>query len=348
MKPSAGRASDPTGNIAVGHVAGDSLLAEVLSRIEDERERVLILAHVGLGISLTALERPFGMSRQDLSSRVDTIIATLRNDSELAVTLGEISRAGRSEQYQALAFRLGLEDWFCSYCGKFIVQRETGRRRKTCGDLCRGRLFRARGVGWKIQQQDHSAEGSGPGLNPAQPEPNAIARREKLLELIRANEDVGFSGRSQAIASRDRALLILGFTCHMPLSSSDLAVLDMRNVFRTPEGLEVLIHQRDSTEKQYVIIPADDNPELCPVRAISAWRRYLVGGGHSTGPLFIRMNSKGNVPREAVRLTSRAVVQIVSNTTGRSRRLTTFKDDHYTDLKVATSLRDYLNELSWY
>jgi predicted nucleic acid-binding Zn ribbon protein len=37
--------------------------------------------------------------------------------------------------------RLGLEKWFCAYCGQPIRQPVTGRRRKTCSDRCRHGLW---------------------------------------------------------------------------------------------------------------------------------------------------------------------------------------------------------------
>ena len=53
-------------NSAVGDIAGEPLLVEVLSRIGDERHRVLILAHIGLDISLRNLARAMGTTRIEL------------------------------------------------------------------------------------------------------------------------------------------------------------------------------------------------------------------------------------------------------------------------------------------
>src|SRR5690242_17265236 len=90
MRHSSGRAWDKTGDSAVGDVAGDSLLVEVFSRIEDERDRVLVLAHIGLDLSLRNLARVMGTTRSELADRVSAIIARLREDTELVTMLGDI------------------------------------------------------------------------------------------------------------------------------------------------------------------------------------------------------------------------------------------------------------------
>ena len=137
MRRNPGYVPDLTGDIAVADVAGDSVLASILSRITAERDRVLILAHVGLDISLASLARDLKTDPRKLAERVDQIVARLATDKELRSTLGDMRRAGRSEHYQALAFRLNLQDWFCSQCAQFMIQPQTGRPRKTCSLRCR-------------------------------------------------------------------------------------------------------------------------------------------------------------------------------------------------------------------
>lgn len=147
MRHSSGHTWDKTGDSAVGDVAGDSLLAEVFSRIEDERDRVLILAHIGLDLSLRNLARVMGTTRIELADRVNAIIAQLRDDAELVAMLGDIRHAGQNDRYQTLVLSLGLQDWFCSYCGAFMLQSELGVKRKTCSDKCRYKLWKADGIG---------------------------------------------------------------------------------------------------------------------------------------------------------------------------------------------------------
>jgi hypothetical protein len=135
---------DVTSETAMRDVSGDSLLTEVLSRIPDKQDRAFLLAHVALGISLASLESQVERTREELASRIDETLAALRQDVELLNILSGIRRAGRSEHFQAMIIRLGLQDWFCAYCGEFMIQPGTGRPRKTCSDLCRHRLWRRR------------------------------------------------------------------------------------------------------------------------------------------------------------------------------------------------------------
>ena len=144
MKFRSGRGPDSTAEAAIGDVAGESVLVQIFTRIQDEQDRALILAHIGLGIPLTGLEQQFRQSRRELATRVDAILMTLREDASLADMLADVHRAGRDEHFQAIIVRLGLEDWFCAYCGKFMAQPVTGRRRRTCSSLCRHRLSQSR------------------------------------------------------------------------------------------------------------------------------------------------------------------------------------------------------------
>lgn len=150
---------DSTAGAALGELSGESLLAEVFARVPGKRDRALLLANVGLGISLASLERQFRVDRRELAARLEAILEILRGDEELSEALSGIHRAGRGDNYQAMVIRLGLEDWFCRYCGNFMVQPVTGRRRKTCSDRCRHQL-------WQAEQDD----------------PNyAIRRRQRIL-----------------------------------------------------------------------------------------------------------------------------------------------------------------------
>jgi hypothetical protein len=136
------RTADKTADTAVGDVSGETILLEVFSRVSDEEDRALLFAHVALDMPLSTLKRQFGTSRHDLGHRIEAILAVLRQDAELLVLLGDFRRAGRSEHYQAIIASLGLQDWFCAYCGQFMVQPQTGRPRKTCSDPCRRKRWR--------------------------------------------------------------------------------------------------------------------------------------------------------------------------------------------------------------
>ena len=356
------RPSDTTGNTALGHVAGESMLAEVLSRIEDEYDRALIMAHKYLDISLRDLERSLKVSREELAKRVNSIIAQLRQDEHLVVSIGDIRRVGRIEQHQELAFRVGLQDWFCSWCGEFMVQSERGPMKKTCKSACRTALSRAQGVGWKSQGRYPSVTDSRKVSDRTHSLQGTDAWLEKLLELVRAiNEREGRPARRPPERRcRDRALILLGFMCPIPLSPSDLATLNAKDVVRIPKGLEVALRRPGDQEKRYIVVPASDDPEVCPVTAVSEWKKYLAQIGNTAGPLFIRMNRLDRntrilgqkAPREIAHLSASGIVLAISTTVLYSK-LNIYKDDYptiyseYVDLRPSTSLPDYLNELSW-
>jgi hypothetical protein len=352
MRRSPGRTWDTTGDSAVGDVAGDSLLVEVFARIEDERDRVLILAHIGLDISLRNLARAMGVSRTELSDRVSAIIARLREDVDLGASLADIHRAGSNDRYQALVFRLGLQDWFCSYCGGFMLQSEFGAERRTCSDKCRYRLWKAGGISWKNDQfKDASPNGSQPAPNLLQAEPTDSTYRERLLALIRpieAGERLRYWGSPNTFwcepetRCRDRALLLLGFMCPIPISSSDLAALDIDDISKHPNGLEVRLYRR-TTRTRYVIISTDIDSRLCPVTSIWAWRTRLVRTGRTSGPLFIRMGSKGQLPEASVRLTGQSIANVISNAVYYAREDGSYR---YPELKRATLLPGFLKGIT--
>jgi hypothetical protein len=142
MKASSSSTRDSTAAAAVGDVTGEALLIELFSRVSDKEDRALLIAHGALGISLAKLAHQFGTSCGELAGRIEAILGSLRQDAELASLFSGIHRAGRNDHFQAMIIHIGLKDWFCSYCGQFMIQLPTGRPRKTCSDLCRHRLWR--------------------------------------------------------------------------------------------------------------------------------------------------------------------------------------------------------------
>jgi hypothetical protein len=165
MKSSSRSTRDSTAETAVGDVTGEALLIELFSRVTDREDRALLIAHGALGISLEKLAHQFGTSCGELAGRVEAILGSLRQDAELASLFSGIHRAGRNDHFQAMIIHIGLKDWFCSYCGQFMVQPQTGRPRKTCSNLCRHRLWREerRSAGLFLREP----HGVAPGPQPA-------------------------------------------------------------------------------------------------------------------------------------------------------------------------------------
>jgi hypothetical protein len=274
--------------------------------------------------------------------------------------LGDIHRAGRNDRYQALVFGLGLQDWFCSYCGGFMLQSELGVKRKTCSDKCRYRLWKADGIGWKNQHQALPSNGPLPISDlDRQPSPTTNTYQEKLRALLRPI-DAGERQLTVRLPSdpfwwqadtkcRDRALLLLGFMCPIPVSSSDLAAIHVSDISRHPVGLEVRLKQWTNqrvSQTRYIIMPTSADSKLCPVTAMSAWQTRLMRTGRTYGPLFVRMNPRGNLPSAGYRsadrgLTGQGIVQIITNASRCA-----WPDEKHIELNPSTPLPDFLKEIA--
>lgn len=100
---------------------------------------------------------------------------------------------------------------------------------------------------------------------------------------------------------RDRALLLLGFAG--ALRRSELAALDVDDVTDDPHGLVVRVG-RSKTDQDgagaVVGVPFGHQDELCPVRAVHAWRAALaatlgVDRDALAGPLFRPVDRHGRL-----------------------------------------------------
>jgi hypothetical protein len=322
MKHAAGRTPDQTGEAATGDMASDSLFKEVLVRVGDEADRVLLLAHIGLEISIRNLSRALDVSADEVAARIAGTVETLREDQELAAKLQDIRRAGRNENYQALTFALGLQDWFCSECGQFMVPSEVGAMRKTCSGRCRTRLYRAGGVGWK--DEHHAQRAKSPqrvrdGLSSFAPPsgeflraliaPMSVDLRPKYIQ-VSAPRTFWWQPDTRL---RDRAIVLLGFAGPVVLTPADIVDLDVNDIVRTSQGMELRLRARDPRPTQYRTIPTRSEPDVCPVVALAAWRSRLARAGQASGPLFVRMDEFGRLPSEPSRLHARSAAKIFTN-----------------------------------
>lgn len=77
MRPSIGPRGASTADAAVGDISGESLLASVLECIDDEIDRVLLLAHIALDTPLTKLEHDLKTDRRELAARRGRALSTL-------------------------------------------------------------------------------------------------------------------------------------------------------------------------------------------------------------------------------------------------------------------------------
>lgn len=310
--------ADSTGEAAVGDVASVSLFGELLSRIDDKTDRILLLARVGLEYSERNLAQALNMEKSAVDSRIQEIISFLREDADLAARLRDVRRAGRPENYLALALQLGLQDWFCSWCGKLMVQSERGARRKTCSDRCRSRLSRAGGTGWKnkVSRPPRPIADARMSVSPSA---FAAVPDDVLVRLVRTLDEATRSTYGAWNAPkwwepqtrlRDRALLLLGLTCEIGLTPVDIAALDADEVVRTNKGLELRLYRNKARPVRYVTVAARADQTICPVSAVLAWKRALTSSRPGPGPLFVGLNSQGAIGGRLPRMTGRAIAEI--------------------------------------
>jgi hypothetical protein len=313
MRSTSPSADDMTGDAATGNVAGGVVFTTVLAALRDELDQVLVLTHLALGIPLAPLARDLQIDRHELQARVDRILTEL-SGAEMKDRLSGIQRAGQIEHYYPIIARLGLQNWFCARpgCTNLISQSKTGRPRNTCSGRCRSQIHREKAA---ASGEQNGAE--------SQPQSDALDAREKLipdetavrafiLQLMRPINYPSYGWRQPNIHCRDRALLLLGFTCPAPVSVADLRDLDIDDVGKTSAGLEIRLYKRrQNRSAQNVTIGDSDDPRLCSAQALMSWRRVLARSGRTTGPLFIRLGTTGRFLKSDRRLSSNAVTALI-------------------------------------
>ncbi|GAA0535718.1 hypothetical protein GCM10010172_16240 [Paractinoplanes ferrugineus] len=299
------RPADDTGESAIGDLAGDALLTELRRRIADETDRNIILGSIGLEMSDRNLALALNVDKAHVRARLVGLIAVLREDETISAKLQDLRRAGRVENFLALASRLGLQHWFCAACGSFMVQSEQGRPRRTCGTKCRVRLSRANSrPGTRPSSDTHP----GPPTAPAPVSDELLHRLEQTLGQDSSEYRSRAGGRRRYAADnpaerlRDRAAVLLGLTCHIALTPTDIAALDIDDVMSKARNLELRLYRRLARPTQYVTVPSRANQAICPVAAVLGWKRHLASAGHRTGPLFVRVDLAGNLTHPVRRM----------------------------------------------
>lgn len=110
---------------------------------------------------------------------------------------------------------------------------------------------------------------------------------------------------SAKIATRDRALLLLGFVNAM--RRSEIASLSMSDIKVVDEGIEVHIMQSKTGERE-LVIPFGSNPLTCPIRALKAWIKEAC---ITEGPIFRSINRHGHISKNP--LTGHSIALIIQN-----------------------------------
>ena len=280
-------AEDITGQVAASDALGDEFLFLVLSMVDDKRERALLFAHIALDLSLAYLARTMGQERKAVEAIVAGLIDRLQEDEDLRSRFADVQRAGRPEHFIELAAKLGLQDWSCAYCGRFIVQPSVGRPRITCSEICRKRRNRGN------QQPALGANSPHQRLRQVPADEGEVS--EKLRVIIKSAR----STMNDDNKTRNSAIVLLGFNRSIQMSPKTLASIQMNDVKETAKGLEVFSSWDDERGGRYVWIPYNQHQPICPVRAVMKWKLLLRRCGLSSGPLFQELPSNAQRNRSA-------------------------------------------------
>jgi integrase len=105
------------------------------------------------------------------------------------------------------------------------------------------------------------------------------------------------------IGIRDKALLLIGFTC--ALRRSEIANIHIEHLQSSENGFKLNIPWSKTGERN-PIIPYGGNPLTCPVRALRNW---IQVADITTGPLFRSINRHGKIQEKA--LSDKAIELII-------------------------------------
>lgn len=115
-----------------------------------------------------------------------------------------------------------------------------------------------------------------------------------VLDTLRAM--IAATDTTTLIGLRDRALLVLGFA--LMGRRSELAALDITDVVKTDDGLDVLIRMSKTDQDavgEVVAVPRGTHPDTDPVRVLDAWLAALAERGVAGGRLLRSVNRWGQL-----------------------------------------------------
>ncbi|MFE6474583.1 site-specific integrase [Streptomyces rochei] len=113
------------------------------------------------------------------------------------------------------------------------------------------------------------------------------AKRDVLRRAVRLLD------RTTLVGKRDAALLLLGHAC--ATRGGELVSRNIESLTPDPEGrgFSVKVYRKKLKKWQDIGVFYDEDEELCAVRATHALVQALADEGHTTGPLFLRMDRWG-------------------------------------------------------
>lgn len=187
----------------------------------------------------------------------------------------------------------------------------------------------ARAPGWSLAslEQAHAAIAwahTGHGIDPA---PTAASAVKLVMKGLRATKGKRARHAKRPVTQdllvalltkvdrtttrglRDAAILLVGF--HGALRRSELAGIDRAHLSDTRDGVALLIPKSKTDqggEGHVVGLPVrNDEPDLCPVRALAAWVR---AAGITEGPIFRAVTPGGALAGDRA-ISSRTVARVV-------------------------------------
>ena len=133
---------------------------------------------------------------------------------------------------------------------------------------------------------------------------HGVAQRQ-AQPILHADLQRMFEGTVSLTQMRDRALMMLGFSC--ALRRSEVVALNVEDVSLVEAGLTVRLRRskNDQFGKTRLIGVPYGSGDVCTVRAVGAW---LSRSGLKSGPLFCRVLKSGRI---TARLSDQSVALIV-------------------------------------
>jgi integrase len=151
-----------------------------------------------------------------------------------------------------------------------------------------------------------------------EPKRAAALRREHLLQVIWAAHCEQEQGTNPLAATRDKALLLVGWAG--ALRRSELAALTWGQVAGVADGVQLTLRNAKTDKDgkgQVVALPLQPTNWLCPVRALAAWRSACMALGvdmtsreGKAQPVFCPIGQT-DTPRLGRGLSGKAVGEIV-------------------------------------
>lgn len=252
--------------------------------------------------------------KTDLVHLPQTPAAIMADLTELGERrLRQEEQASASSTRQAYDFDMGqFEQWCLArgakhlpctpiVLGTYIAHLERlGRRPNTIGRKLAAIVRKHKDAGHgsprtpAISQQVKGIKRGEVGNRPLPPKEAPPLTSHELAEIVRAMDSA--PATHQALAARDKAALLVGWSCAM--RRSEIAALEIGDAELVREGWKIWIRS-SKTDKTgqgiaLALAPAERNKALCPVEALEQW--LVVRRGSSSkqppGALFWKSNEQ--------------------------------------------------------